>query len=65
MGLFVKLYAAIVRKRWENDPITRLHIREANKLGKEIIQHIEKEKKDDPEFAQNYDAIHKIITKGL
>ena len=65
MGLFVKLYAAIVRKRWENDPVMKKHIKAADKLGKEIIQHIEKEKKDDPEFAQNYDAIHKIITKGL
>ena len=57
MGLFVKLYAAIVRKRIWNDPITRLHLREADKLGKEIIQHIEKKKKDDPEWADRYDAV--------
>jgi hypothetical protein len=61
MGLFVKLYAAIVRKRWENDPITRLHLREANKLGKEIIQHIEKRKKEDPEFAAMSAELNKLV----
>jgi hypothetical protein len=50
MGLFVKLYAAIVRKRIENDPIIRLHLREADKLGREIIKHIDQRRKEDPEL---------------
>ena len=61
MGLFVKLYAAIVRKRIWNDPIMNKHLKAADKLGKEIIQHIEKRKKDDPEFAAKSDALDKLV----
>jgi|TARA_Y100000310_G_scaffold335650_1_gene418193 signal transduction protein with GAF and PtsI domain len=52
MGLFVKLYAAIVRKRIWNDPILRKHIKDADEIGKRIIKHIEKERKNDPELDQ-------------
>ena len=61
MGLFVKLYAAIVRKRIWNDPILRKHIKDADDLGKKIVKHIEKRKKDDPEFAAKSDALDKLV----
>jgi hypothetical protein len=37
------------------------HIAAADKLGREIIQHIEKEKKDDPEYAATIAAINKLV----
>ena len=67
-GLFkaiAKRKSSKVMKALSRDPVMKRHIAAADKIGRNIIQHIEKEKKDDPEFAQNYDAIHKIITKGL
>ena len=50
MGLFVKLYAAIVRKRIENDPILRGHLKAANEIGKEIQKDIDQRRKEDPEL---------------
>jgi len=39
----------------------RRHIAAADKIGREIIKHIEKEKKDDPEFAAKMAAIDKLV----
>ena len=61
MGLFVKLYAAIVRKRIWNDPILRRHIKDADDLGKKIQAHIDQRKKDDPELAATMDYMDKIV----
>ena len=61
MGLFVKLYAAIVRKRWENDPVMKKHIKAADDIGKKIQAHIDQRKKDDPELAATMDYMDKIV----
>ena len=48
MGLFVKLYAAIVRKRIWNDPIMNKHLKAANEIGKEMKKDIDQQRKEDP-----------------
>tara|TARA_B100001013_G_C24268739_1_gene307974 strand:+ start:131 stop:379 length:249 start_codon:yes stop_codon:yes gene_type:complete len=50
-----------VLKALSKDPVMNRHLKAADKLGKEIIQHIEKMKKDDPEFAATSDAIDKLV----
>ena len=47
-------------KALSRDPVMKKHLKAADKLGREIIKHIEKEKKDDPDFAATSAAIDKI-----
>lgn len=59
-GLFkaiAKKKSTKVLKALSRDPVMKRHIKAADKIGKDIIQHIEKKKKDDPEWADRYDAV--------
>ena len=62
------LLKAIVKKKstslvkvLQKDPILRKHIKDADDLGKKILKHIEKRKKDDPEYAAKSDALDKLV----
>ena len=51
------LFKAIVKKKSSNlikvlqkDPVLKKHIKAADKIGKDIQQHIEKRKKEEPEL---------------
>ena len=53
------LFKAIVKRKSSKliktlakDPVMKRHIKAANKIGKEIEQHIEKRRKDEPELDQ-------------
>jgi hypothetical protein len=53
------LFKAIVKKKSSNlikvlqkDPVLKKHIKAADKIGKDIQQHIEKRKKEEPELAK-------------
>ena len=62
-GLFkaiAKRKSSKVLKALSRDPVMNRHLKAADKIGKEIIQHIEKMKKDDPELAATISAIDKI-----
>lgn len=43
------------------DPVMKKHIAAADDIGKRIVQHIEKMRKDDPELANKMDALDKIV----
>jgi TusA-related sulfurtransferase len=63
-GLFkaiAKRKSSKLLKVLSRDPVMKRHIAAADKLGREIIQHIEKEKKDDPEYAATIAAINKLV----
>jgi hypothetical protein len=62
-GLFkaiAKRKSSKLLKVLSRDPILRRHIAAADKIGREIIKHIEKEKKDDPELAAKIAAIDQL-----
>ena len=53
------LFKAIVKRKSSNlikvlqkDPVLKKHIKAADKIGKDIQQHIEKRKKEEPELAK-------------
>ena len=63
-GLFkaiAKRKSSKLLKVLARDPVMKRHIAAADKLGREIIQHIEKEKKDDPEYAATIAAINQLV----
>lgn len=57
----VKKKSSSILKSLSKDPVMNRHIKAANKLGKEIEAHIEKRKKDDPEFAAKSAALDKLV----
>ena len=53
------LFKAIVKRKssklikvLQKDPVLKKHIKAADKIGKDIQQHIEKRKKEEPELAK-------------
>ena len=63
-GLFkaiAKRKSSKLLKVLSRDPILRRHIAAADKIGKDIIKHIEKEKKEDPEYAADIAAIDQLV----
>ena len=63
-GLFkaiAKRKSSKLLKVLSRDPILRRHIAAADKIGKDIIKHIEKEKKDNPELAATSAELNKLV----
>ena len=63
-GLFkaiAKRKSSKLLKALSRDPVMKRHIAAADKLGKDIIKHIEKEKKEDPEYAADIAAIDQLV----
>ncbi|HIK87954.1 MAG TPA: hypothetical protein EYG07_05595 [Alphaproteobacteria bacterium] len=54
-GLFkaiAKRKSSSVLRKISMDPILKRHIKDADEIGKRILKHIEKQKKEDPELAK-------------
>ena len=63
-GLFkaiAKRKSSKVMKALSRDPVMKKHIKAADDIGKRIVRHIEKLKKDDPELATKMDDLDKIV----
>ena len=50
-----------VVKALSRDPVMKKHLKAADDIGKRIVTHIEKMRKDDPEYAATSDAIDKLV----
>lgn len=50
-----------VVKALSRDPVMKKHLKAADDIGKRIVTHIEKMRKDDPELANKMDALDKIV----
>ena len=48
-------------KALSRDPVMKRHLKAADEIGKRIVRHIEKMRKDDPELANKMDALDKIV----
>ena len=57
----VKKKSTILVKALSKDPILRKHMKDADDIGKKIVKHIEKRKKEDPEYAAKSDALDKLV----
>ena len=63
-GLFkaiAKRKSSKVMKALSRDPVMKKHLKAADEIGKRIVTHIKKMRKDDPELANKMDALDKIV----